>query len=88
MDEYQLLTGVWNPDDYARTTFFRHRDIAARNMLLNVESRTEFTVKVADFGLSKVTTSTFHSKTGDSKVPIPTRWTSLEALCVGSGFVF
>jgi len=52
-------------------------------MLLNVESRTEFTVKVADFGLSKVTTSTFHSKTGDSKVPIPTRWTSLEALYKG-----
>jgi len=61
-----------------------HRDIAARNMLLNVESRTVFTCKVADFGLSKVTFSdSFTSKNTDSKVPIPTRWTAMEALFKG-----
>eukprot|EP00040_Diaphanoeca_grandis_P018902 m.99470 g.99470 ORF g.99470 m.99470 type:complete len:801 (-) comp27164_c0_seq2:266-2668(-) len=76
----QTATGM----EYLAEHGIVHRDIAARNMLLHVESRTKFTCKVADFGLSKVTFSeSFTSKNTDSKVPIPTRWTAMEALFKG-----
>jgi len=62
-----------------------HRDIAARNMLLNVDSSTKFSIKVADFGLSKVVAQQVYlSKSEEAALPIPTRWTALEALYKGS----
>lgn len=61
-----------------------HRDIAARNMLLHVDAKTKFSCKVADFGLSKVVAQQVYlTNNDDSALPIPTRWTALEALYKG-----
>eukprot|EP00041_Stephanoeca_diplocostata_P009635 m.149988 g.149988 ORF g.149988 m.149988 type:complete len:254 (+) comp17825_c0_seq26:1576-2337(+) len=62
-----------------------HRDIAARNMLLHVRSKTDFVVKVADFGLSKIVARACvdDAVTESMTMPIPTRWTALEALYKG-----
>eukprot|EP00035_Acanthoeca_spectabilis_P025000 m.456359 g.456359 ORF g.456359 m.456359 type:complete len:648 (-) comp21045_c0_seq1:130-2073(-) len=58
-----------------------HRDIAARNMLLHIETRAKFVCKVADFGLSKVVAQ--QRFLDSDALPIPTRWTAPEALLGG-----
>jgi serine/threonine protein kinase len=60
---------------YLASRKFVHRDIAARNVLLNSERR----AKISDFGLSRETSENspyYRSKGGE----IPVRWTAPEAL--------
>jgi serine/threonine protein kinase len=54
-----------------------HRDIAARNVLISVESQTKFVCKLTDFGLSRVFDNLTY-KSNKTATPIPVRWTALE----------
>jgi len=51
-----------------------HRDISCRNMLLTFSS----TVKVSDFGLSRIAADTYYA--GIHSVSVPVKWTALEAM--------
>eukprot|EP00042_Codosiga_hollandica_P027042 m.131215 g.131215 ORF g.131215 m.131215 type:complete len:373 (+) comp52365_c0_seq3:1238-2356(+) len=59
---------------YLASLLFVHRDIAARNILVNSEQR----AKISDFGLSRDTSTSayYHSQGGQ----LPVRWTAPEAL--------
>jgi serine/threonine protein kinase len=52
-----------------------HRDLAARNLLVKAEDK-RFVVKVADYGLSRVTDGTYYSRSRK----FPVKWTAPEAL--------
>jgi serine/threonine protein kinase/ankyrin repeat protein len=60
---------------YLSQNHILHRDLAARNLLVKGEDK-RFVVKVADFGLSRVTDGTYYSRS--RKFPI--KWTAPEAL--------
>eukprot|EP00039_Didymoeca_costata_P007537 m.100906 g.100906 ORF g.100906 m.100906 type:complete len:704 (-) comp13729_c0_seq3:1962-4073(-) len=60
-----------------------HRDIAARNILLQVHSRCNFACKVADFGLARVMENLIYSRAKGKKAKVPARWTAPEALFDG-----
>jgi serine/threonine protein kinase len=51
-----------------------HRDLTLRNILL----KANFTVKIADFGLSRQTRNRYYSRCGDKATPL--FWTAPEAL--------
>ena len=54
-----------------------HRDIALRNLLVNVEGE-NYVVKISDFGMSRtVSNSDYYTSTSDV---VPVRWISLESL--------
>jgi serine/threonine protein kinase len=57
---------------YLESVGIVHRDLAARNLLVT----TDYTVKVGDFGLSRVTTS--YQANDTSKIPV--KWTAPEVL--------
>ena len=53
-----------------------HRDVAARNVLIQFTDPSRFVCKLTDFGLSRVFDKlAYHSK---QTAPIPVRWTALE----------
>jgi len=56
-----------------------HRDLATRNLLLEVKHSGEHLVKVCDFGLSRASEQMSYYK-GRDETPIPVRWTAPEAL--------
>jgi len=60
-----------------------HRDLRADNVLVNEEDGQEFSVKIADFGLSRKTvTDSYYTKSGISADPI--KWSAPE-IFVGTG---
>ena len=58
---------------------FVHRDIAARNCLIN----SNFTVKIADFGMSREVSGMDYYRIGSQKASLPVRWMPPEALIYG-----
>lgn len=52
-----------------------HRDLALRNILASVDERENYTVKVSDFGMSRVLQQNYY-KTEDKKMPI--KWSAPE----------
>ena len=64
---------------YLATLNFVHRDIAARNCLVD----SNFTVKIADFGMSRDVSNMDYYRIGSSKACLPLRWMPPEALLYG-----
>ena len=58
---------------------FVHRDIAARNCLVD----SNFTVKIADFGMSREISNMDYYRIGSNKACLPVRWMPPEALLYG-----
>ena len=58
---------------------FVHRDIAGRNCLVD----NNFTVKIADFGMSREVSGMDYYRIGNSKACLPLRWMPPEALLYG-----
>ena len=66
--------------DYLSSLNFIHRDIAARNCLLN----TQLTAKIADFGLSRnLNAQNYYRIGGGKKSYLPIRWMPPEAVLYG-----
>jgi serine/threonine protein kinase len=68
----QLASGL----NHLSSLRFVHRDIAARNCLIN----SQFQVKLADFGLSRDLSAQDYYRIGDGNSFIPIRWMPPEAL--------
>eukprot|EP01119_Soliformovum_irregulare_P003909 TRINITY_DN1494_c1_g1_i2.p1 TRINITY_DN1494_c1_g1~~TRINITY_DN1494_c1_g1_i2.p1 ORF type:complete len:718 (-),score=249.77 TRINITY_DN1494_c1_g1_i2:9-2162(-) len=60
-----------------------HRDLACRNLLVTIRDG-KFLVKIADFGMSRHTTSNSYYMPS-SEVVIPIKWSAVELLRQGSG---
>lgn len=71
----QLAQGV----AYLASLKFVHRDIATRNCLIN----NDFTVKIADFGMSREVCAADYYRIGSAKACLPVRWMPPEALLYG-----
>ena len=71
----QLAQGV----AYLASLKFVHRDIATRNCLIN----NNFTVKIADFGMSREVCAADYYRIGSAKACLPVRWMPPEALLYG-----
>lgn len=71
----QLAQGV----AYLTSLKFVHRDIATRNCLIN----NNFTVKIADFGMSREVCAADYYRIGSAKACLPVRWMPPEALLYG-----
>lgn len=59
-----------------------HRDLALRNLLIT-RTGNEYTVKVSDFGLSRITQQNSYYKVSSENINVPVRWTSPEAITHG-----
>ena len=66
---FQIANGM----KYLSSCNFVHRDLAARNILVGVD----YTVKIADFGMSQNLYSEYYCRVGGQKV-LPIRWMSSE----------
>jgi len=71
----QLAKGL----DYLASKKFVHRDIAARNCLVN----SQFVCKIADFGLSRNVYGADYYKVGSGRACLPVRWMPPESLLYG-----
>ena len=58
---------------------FVHRDIAARNCLINGS----FVIKIADFGMSREVNASDYYRIGSTKALLPIRWMPPEAIMYG-----
>lgn len=74
-----IIVQVANGLVYLATLKFVHRDIAARNCLMD----SNFTVKIADFGMSREVSSMDYYRIGSNKACLPVRWMPPEALLYG-----
>ena len=59
---------------YLEANNILHRDLALRNVLVNVEYE-KYIVKIGDFGMSRASEKGYY-KTQDKKIPV--RWSSPE----------
>ncbi len=71
----QVATGL----EYLASLKFVHRDVASRNCLID----TNLSVKIADFGLSRITNAMDYYRVGSSNACLPVRWMPPEALLYG-----
>ena len=74
-----IVLQVANGMNYLANLKFVHRDIATRNCLVD----SNFTVKIADFGMSREVSSMDYYRIGSSKACLPLRWMPPEALLYG-----
>ena len=65
--------------DYLAAQKFVHRDLAARNCMVS----NQYTVKVADFGLSRDVYSNDYYRMQDRSKPLPVKWMAIESLIGG-----
>ncbi|KAL4219274.1 hypothetical protein ACF0H5_021856 [Mactra antiquata] len=65
--------------EYLAELKFVHRDLAARNCMLDAD----FTVKVADFGLSRDVYETSYYSTKSKGTKLPVKWMAVESLSDG-----
>ena len=59
--------------DYLTAQKFVHRDLAARNCMVS----NQYTVKVADFGLSRDVYSNDYYRVQDRSKPLPVKWMAI-----------
>lgn len=74
-----IIIQIANGLAYLAEQKFVHRDIAARNCLVD----SNFTVKIADFGMSREVGGMDYYRIGNSKTCLPLRWMPPEALLYG-----
>ena len=72
----QFSRGIADGMAYLASLKFVHRDLAARNCMLDEV----FTVKVADFGLSRDIYERDYYSAKDKTAKLPVRWMALECL--------
>ena len=65
--------------EYLASLKFVHRDVASRNCLID----SNFCVKIADFGMSRLTNAMDYYRVGSSNACLPVRWMPPEALLYG-----
>jgi len=76
----ELAKGIAAGMDHLEVNKIVHRDLALRNILLEVRGSGEHVAKVSDFGLAKVELSNSGERKRDGKDKIPISWASPEAL--------
>ena len=74
LDLGKICLGVASGMNYLSKRGYVHRDLAARNVLID----SDYTPKIADFGLSRVTQENVYDVKTGGKIPV--RWTAPEAI--------